>query len=98
MPQLWLTCGLTWTFRRAFESAQNLKAPTKMWRLLNSHPERFERPTPCFVGMCSIQLSYGCIQIFYNTLVQLDRATALFSICAPTAQQLSYGCMTICLR
>lgn len=22
-------------------------------------PERFELPTPCFVGKCSIQLSYG---------------------------------------
>ena len=27
-------------------------------------PERFELPTPCFVGKCSIQLSYGRIEGF----------------------------------
>jgi hypothetical protein len=27
--------------------------------LIMVRPERFELPTPCFVGKCSIQLSYG---------------------------------------
>jgi hypothetical protein len=32
-----------------------------------ARPERFELPTLCFEGRCSIQLSYGRIHLLYLT-------------------------------
>jgi hypothetical protein len=34
-------------------------------------PERFELPTPCFVGKCSIQLSYGRTLLILSDLLKM---------------------------
>ena len=39
-------------------------------------PERFELPTPCFVGKCSIQLSYG--RILRNNSITDARGERIF--------------------
>ena len=41
-------------------------------------PERFELPTLCFEGRCSIQLSYGRADCFYDHIIE-------FAICGSAA-------------
>ncbi len=58
-------------------------------------PERFELPTPCFVGKCSIQLSYGRKQTrrtFEHLTLQILILHAWpHSVNAPVACQLAGG-------
>jgi hypothetical protein len=36
-----------------------------------ARPERFELPTLCFEGRCSIQLSYGRVAKYRNPIIEL---------------------------
>jgi hypothetical protein len=63
-----------------------------------ARPERFELPTLCFEGRCSIQLSYGRVVCYCNTIIELaaydsDSLKSQFRRCANFApSQPGRGC------
>src|ERR1700691_2793320 len=59
-----------------------------------ARPERFELPTLCFEGRCSIQLSYGRVVCFSNSITELaacdfDSPGSCFHRCAQFCAQLA---------